>query len=267
MEDLFKCSNCHDLDDNVFESECCGVIYCNECKGKHEQHKEKCEHCNNEPNYRPIHFVNRIVKSFIVKCKYDCGKICQFQDMKPHLASCSNREYKCSFDDCTFIGKRDELMKHLITSHDIHLLCLMETMSEFDNTIISQNKKPKLKNEDNDLTINNNLFEIPLINNEDDELSRSLSRDRDHDHDRDRSIDFTEEELENNNSLHNLNHQNRFFFGENVFTNYRRHPMRIEDNGHSEENDFRPPNLDLNRFRNNDDSLDDRFDESDDGLY
>lgn len=244
MEELFKCSECQNLDDNVYELDCCGLIFCEGCQIKHKQNRDTCKRCGIESDFKINHFVNRIVQSFVVKCKYHCGKQCQFQDMKPHLKTCSNREYNCTFDNCLFIGKKDDLMQHLITSHNVYLLCLMEAMNEFDDTIISQQNKRPVGTREKELR--GHLFNSPLFIDDEEGSNHS--------------INLT---IEERNNSHNSN--SRSFAENNAYPLYRRYQIRDndddDDDERSEESDIRPQNR-VQGFRINNSDDDDLFNNS-----
>ena len=172
MEKYFKCNSCHQLIDDVFESECCGKLFCSNCIGILVN--KSCPHCSNKKmHFGKNHFAQRLLKSIKVTCKYGCGKKFPYDEMRRHLLICENKEYFCSFDNCSFKGKKNEILKHLIKSHQIFMLTFMEYYDNFNtimNKILKGTDKKFLNDEKEDETlvdfVNSDNFddnEFPLI--------------------------------------------------------------------------------------------------------
>jgi len=68
-------------------------------------------------------FAQRLLKHINVTCKYGCGKKFPYDEMRRHLLICENKEYFCSFDNCTFKGKKNErdLYEEFLYMLDIYL--------------------------------------------------------------------------------------------------------------------------------------------------
>ena len=107
MENYFKCNSCHQLIDDVFESECCGKLFCSYCIGILVN--KPCPHCSNQKMiFGKNNFAQRLLKNIKVTCKFGCGKKCPYEEMRYHLLICENKEYFCSFDNCNFKGKKND---------------------------------------------------------------------------------------------------------------------------------------------------------------
>ena len=97
--------------------------------------------------------------------------------MRYHLLICNNKEYFCSFDNCNFKGKKNEILHHLIKEHQIFILSLMEYYDSFSNIInkiCKKNDKKLLNDEKEDETLvdfvnsenfNENEFPFRMDNN------------------------------------------------------------------------------------------------------
>ena len=176
MENYFKCNSCHQLIDDVFESECCGKLFCSYCIGILVN--KPCPHCSNQKMiFGKNNFAQRLLKNIKVTCKFGCGKKCPYEEMRYHLLICNNKEYFCSFDNCNFKGKKNEILHHLIKEHQIFILSLMEYYDSFSNIInkiCKKNDKKLLNDEKEDETLvdfvnsenfNENEFPFRMDNN------------------------------------------------------------------------------------------------------
>ena len=176
MENYFKCNSCHQLIDDVFESECCGKLFCSYCIGILVN--KPCPHCSNQKMiFGKNNFAQRLLKNIKVTCKFGCGKKCPYEEMRYHLLICNNKEYFCSFDNCNFKGKKNEILHHLIKEHQIFILSLMEyydCFSNIINKICKKNDKKSLNDEKEDETLvdfvnsenfNENEFPFRMDNN------------------------------------------------------------------------------------------------------
>ena len=160
MEKFFQCFYCNQLIDNVYESECCGKLYCSNCISK--LISKKCSLCQNNLFFQKNLFAQRMLKNIKIKCKYNCGKTLSYEEMKRHLLTCENKTYLCEFDhddnnnnNIEFKGNKNEILEHLKTSHPIHLLIFMESYYMFKNTInkIIKCNKNDAENENEDETV------------------------------------------------------------------------------------------------------------------
>ena len=176
MEKYFKCYSCQQLIDDVFESECCGKLFCSYCIGILVN--KPCPHCSNQKMiFGKNNFAQRLLKNIKVTCKFGCGKKCPYEEMRYHLLICNNKEYFCSFDNCNFKGKKNEILHHLIKEHQIFILSLMEYYDSFSNIInkiCKKNDKKSLNDEKEDETLvdfvnsenfNENEFPFRMDNN------------------------------------------------------------------------------------------------------
>jgi hypothetical protein len=165
MEKYFKCYSCQQLIDDVFESECCGKLFCSLCIGNLVN--EKCPNCSNKKmHFGKNHFAQKLLKSIKVTCKYNCGKKISYEEMRNHLLICENKEFLCSFDNCNFKGKKSEILKHLIKEHEIYMLTFMEYYDNFNkimNKIIKSYDKKNINDEKEDETLVDFINEFPLI--------------------------------------------------------------------------------------------------------
>ncbi len=155
MEKYFKCNSCHQLIDDVFESECCGKLFCSYCIGMLVN--KSCPHCSNKKMiFGKNNFAQRLLKNIKVTCKFGCGKKFPYEEMRYHLLICDNKEYFCSFDNCNFKGKKNDILKHLIKEHQIFILSFMEYYDSFSNIInkiCKKNDKKLLSDEKEDETL------------------------------------------------------------------------------------------------------------------
>ena len=170
MEKYFKCNSCHQLIEEIFESECCGKLFCSNCIGILVN--KPCPLCSNKKMiFGKNHFAQRLLKSIKVTCKFGCGKKFLYEEMRYHLLICENKEYFCSFDNCIFKGKKKEILNHLIKEHQIYMLSLMEYYNSFNNIInkISKGKNKKSSSDEKedetlvDFVSSEILDEFPLV--------------------------------------------------------------------------------------------------------
>lgn len=193
MEKYFECFCCKELIGTVYESKCCGKLYCQNCKASLSN--SDCTICSKKLDLQRNIFAQRMLKNIKVKCKYNCGKILPYDEMKQHLFTCDKKTYVCSFDKDfidkdapPFKGNKKEILSHLVKEHAPLLLIFIENYQNFEkeiNEIIKNNtgKKKNLNNANNedtilDLTSSGNIYLDFLRNSASDE-NTSIEFDRD----------------------------------------------------------------------------------------
>ena len=179
MEKYFNCFNCKELINIVFESKCCGILYCHNCKSK--LINTQCLKCDKPLELQRNNFAQRLLKNINVKCKYGCGLTLSYDKMKEHILTCDKKIYVCSFDNIKnsqnenniFKGYKKEIVEHMIKQHPKILLLFMENYKTFENNVNNiLNKNIDKMNDDTILNISNNLNNLNdsiLINDENEE--------------------------------------------------------------------------------------------------
>ena len=176
MEKYFNCFNCKELINIVFESKCCGILYCHNCKSK--LINTQCLKCDKPLELQRNMFAQRLLKNINVKCKYGCGTTLTYDKMKEHLLICDKKIYICSFDNIkndgkdekVFKGFKKEMIDHMVKQHPKILLFFMENSKTFQKQIDKiLNKNIDKMNDDTILNISNNLNNSLLINDENEE--------------------------------------------------------------------------------------------------
>jgi hypothetical protein len=176
MEKYFNCFNCKELINIVFESKCCGILYCHNCKSK--LINTQCLKCDKPLELQRNMFAQRLLKNINVKCKYGCGTTLTYDKMKEHLLICDKKIYLCSFDNIkndgkdekVFKGFKKEMIDHMVKQHPKILLFFMENSKTFQKQIDKiLNKNIDKMNDDTILNISNNLNNSLLINDENEE--------------------------------------------------------------------------------------------------
>ena len=176
MEKYFNCFNCKELINIVFESKCCGILYCHNCKSK--LINTQCLKCDKPLELQRNMFAQRLLKNINVKCKYGCGTTLTYDKMKEHLLICDKKIYVCSFDNIkndgkdekVFKGFKKEMIDHMVKQHPKILLFFMENSKTFQKQIDKiLNKNIDKMNDDTILNISNNLNNSLLINDENEE--------------------------------------------------------------------------------------------------
>ena len=189
MEKYFECFNCKDLMGTVYESKCCGVLYCQNCEIKLSN--TQCLKCNKSLEFQKNIFVQRLFKNINVKCKYGCGVSLPYDKMKQHLLICDKKIYICSFDKINndnldkqpFKGNKKEILDHLVKEHSHILLLFMENHQNFE-PILKLIKKNYNNNdqykEDTILDLTNSgNFNLDFFRNNDIDGGTSIDLDQD----------------------------------------------------------------------------------------
>ena len=166
MEKYFECFNCKDLMGTVYESKCCGILYCQNCKDK--LNNTHCIKCNKLLELQRNKFAQRLLKNINVNCKYNCGTKLSYDKMKQHLLTCDKKIYICSYDKFNnndsnrqpFKGNKKEILDHLVKEHSQILLLFMENHENFEPIL----KKLLKKNVNNNNDINKNDTILDLTN-------------------------------------------------------------------------------------------------------
>ena len=142
MEKYFNCFNCKELINVVFESKCCGILYCHNCKNK--LINTQCLKCDKPLELQRNNFAQRLLKNINVKCKYGCGLTLSYDKMQEHILTCDKKIYVCSFDNITnnknennnFKGYKKEIVDHMVKQHPKILLLFMENYKNFEKWYI-----------------------------------------------------------------------------------------------------------------------------------
>jgi len=140
VDQMFRCYNCDYMVDEPHESECCGKLYCQSCVV--ELNFALCRICHNSIKFRKNLFAKNLLQKVELKCRHHCGGKFKYEDMKLHLYRCQCRIFKCTIELCTFVGRKFELMPHMIENHKIHLLTMMENFEDYKETIEKILKNP-----------------------------------------------------------------------------------------------------------------------------
>ena len=273
MEKYFECFNCKDLMGTVYESKCCGVLYCQNCKTKLSN--VQCLKCNKLLEFQKNNFAQRLLKNINVKCKYGCGISLSYDKMRQHLLICDKKIYTCSFDKIyngnlnkqPFKGNKKEILDHLVKEHSHILLLFMENHQNFEPILKKLIKKNNCNNNEQnkedtilDLT-NSGNFNLDFFRNNESDGNTSIDLDQDirllngindlniinsnlqnfndlqfNNHNRRRNN-------HNNHNNHNHNHQNRNNNNDIILNNR----INSLNSGNSDnENDNENDNINLN---------------------
>lgn len=133
MEEYFKCAHCLLINEYLYESKCCGKIYCSYCLIK--LNNKKCTICNNQLAFQKNIWARRMIRSIHLSCIYNCGKKFSIEEMKKHVVNCEMKTYSCKFDNCEFNGGKKQLMEHVTLEHYLPLLVLMENFEAFQDEV------------------------------------------------------------------------------------------------------------------------------------
>ena len=188
MEKYFNCFNCKELINVVFESKCCGILYCHNCKSK--LINTQCLKCDKPLELQRNNFAQRLLKNINVKCKYGCGLTLPYDKMKEHILTCDKKIYICSFDNINntnnennnFKGYKKEMIEHMIKQHPKILLFFMENYKNFEKTVDKLlNKNVDKMNDDTILNISNNLNNLNenFLNNDENDENTHIEFDHD----------------------------------------------------------------------------------------
>ena len=183
MDKYFECFNCKELMGTVYESKCCGVLYCQNCKDKLDN--TQCIKCNKLLEMQKNAFAQRLLKNINVKCKYNCGITLPYDKMRQHLLTCDKKIYVCSFDKiCNndlnkspYKGNKKDILDHLVKEHSNILLFFMENHQSFEPTlkkIIKRNNNNDLNKEDSILDLTNDVnINLDFLRNSENEENTS----------------------------------------------------------------------------------------------
>ena len=271
MEKYFECFNCKGLLGTVYESKCCGVLYCENCKSKLSN--TQCLKCNKLLEFQKNIFAQRLLKNINIKCKYNCGKTLPYDKMKQHLLICDKKIYICSFDNIDnkdpnkqpFKGNKKEILDHLVKNHSHILLLFMENHQNFEPILKNIIKKNGFINNNNnkedsilDLTDGGNL-NLDFLGNS--ESGNNTSNEFDQDIQLLNGINdlnlinsniqnFNDLQLNNRRNNHNNNHHNN----NNINLNNRINSLNSENSDNNIGNNNISNNinlLDVDLSRNN----------------
>ncbi len=179
MDKYFECFNCKELMGTVYESKCCGVLYCQNCKVKLSN--TQCIKCNKLLELQKNAFVQRLLKNINVKCKYNCGITLPYDKMRQHLLTCEKKIYICSFDKISnddpnkspYKGNKKDILDHLVKEHSSLLLIFMENHQSFEpvlKKIIKRNNSNDINKEDTILDLTNDInINLDFLNSENEE--------------------------------------------------------------------------------------------------
>lgn len=149
IDELFLCKNCSLMIDDPYESECCGILYCQSCIN--ELSYTNCSICKKLFKFRKNIFAKNLLKKVELKCRHLCGGKFTYDEMKTHLFRCDNKMFKCTIDYCYCVEKKKQMIEHSLLFHSNEILILMENYEEFQNAIEKIKSNPidnRKKNDD-----------------------------------------------------------------------------------------------------------------------
>ncbi len=149
--DNFRCPICWEIDEEPWESSCCGYLFCEKCKQSCS--KDKCPMCREKNfKFRKNNFAKTLLKQYEgkVNCPFGCNNNIKLKDVKIHKYDCEESSFKCTINDCIFEGKRKDALDHLVKNHEDII------------TFLSENY-PSLKEDFNKFEIFEKLIEDKII--------------------------------------------------------------------------------------------------------
>jgi hypothetical protein len=139
QDNMFYCFGCGYLLDEPSESLCCGYLYCQACILDFAS--SLCSVCKKAMKFRKNLWAKNIMLRMEIKCRYKCGGLFKYEELRKHLLQCQTKKYKCKIDGCRYMGNRKEVDIHLKEKHLMNIFILMENFEEFkDNFEKIQNK-------------------------------------------------------------------------------------------------------------------------------
>jgi len=133
IDDMFLCKNCSSMIDEPFESECCGILFCQNCT--RELSYTNCSLCKKLYKFRKNIFAKNLLQKVELKCRNLCGSKFTYDEMKTHLYRCDNKMFKCTIDYCYCVEKKKAMIEHSLLFHSNEILILMENYEDFQNEI------------------------------------------------------------------------------------------------------------------------------------
>jgi hypothetical protein len=117
IEEIIKCTICHNILNNPFECETCGALFCESCINNYLQLFKTCP--NNCPDYKLSKakiYTRKILNILILKCINfpKCTYQGSYWDTLEHEPICSFQKRKCMNHPCTYIGCFPDLVNHLM---------------------------------------------------------------------------------------------------------------------------------------------------------
>jgi hypothetical protein len=140
VDELFRCFNCDYMVDEPHESECCGKLYCQSCMV--DLTYTLCKLCKKSIKFRANIFAKNLLQRVELKCRHHCGGKFTYEEMKLHMYRCESRIFKCTIEFCCFVGRKLELIPHMLENHDVYLMALLENYDDFQETFEKIMKNP-----------------------------------------------------------------------------------------------------------------------------
>lgn len=140
VDDLFRCFNCDYMVEEPHESECCGKLYCQSCTV--DLSYTQCKLCKKSIRLRPNIFAKKLLQKVELKCRHHCGGKFTYEEMKLHMYRCESRILKCTIEFCCFVGRKYELIPHMMENHEIYLMALLENYDDFQEAFDKILKNP-----------------------------------------------------------------------------------------------------------------------------
>ena len=140
VDELFRCFNCDYMVDEPHESECCGKLYCQSCMV--DLAYTQCKLCKKSIKLRANIFAKNLLQRIELKCRHHCGGKFTYDEMKLHMYRCESRIFKCTIEFCCFVGRKFELIPHMIENHDIYIMALLENYDDFEEAFKKILKNP-----------------------------------------------------------------------------------------------------------------------------
>ena len=137
MESLNKeleCGICLEVCVDAVEARCCSQLFCEKCvelvKDGLPWHTVCCPMCRKVPFVTATSRVSRrVISKLPLKCPH-CHANVERGVYEVHLRECPELVYCCSVEGCSYEGRKEEFLEHLLPSHERNLLTIFTTKGE-----------------------------------------------------------------------------------------------------------------------------------------
>jgi hypothetical protein len=127
-----KCPICLMQVEDPFESSCCGHLFCNKCVKTIK--RGICPICRSSTCiFRENLFMREFLKKINIDCPNGCETVLCLADLKMHRFECPEARYKCSVDNCSYEGRKNDAITHFTDCHIDIMVVTMENYSKLKN--------------------------------------------------------------------------------------------------------------------------------------
>ena len=124
-----QCFLCNGFAVDAVETCCCAQLFCEKCVPN--VCDQRCLSCRKPIKVQISHVLRRIIGNMAAVCPHDgCGAEGKRSELKNHEKSCDYRLRCCIIQECNYVCRHSDMLKHVIDAHPHEAMSRLEATRE-----------------------------------------------------------------------------------------------------------------------------------------